>query len=138
MTKKEILKALDALPEDATIEDAMERLYLLHKIERGLKQIEEGKTLTQEEVKAQLAKWWRSASYLELDSMKLYKLPIIIEEPSEDSGGKYVAEVPILPGFRAWGDTAAETVDYLQSVAAAFIESYQERGDALPAEVQKL
>jgi predicted transcriptional regulator len=57
MTKKEILKALDALPEDATIEDAMERLYLLHKIERGLKQIEEGKDLTQEEVKAQLAKW---------------------------------------------------------------------------------
>jgi predicted RNase H-like HicB family nuclease len=70
--------------------------------------------------------------------MKLYKLPIIIEEPSEDSGGKYGAEVPILPSFRAWGDTAAEAVDYLQSVAAAFIESYQERGDALPAEVQKL
>jgi hypothetical protein len=29
-------------------------------------------------------------------------------------------------------------VDNLQSVAAAFIESYQERGDPLPDEVQKL
>jgi len=70
--------------------------------------------------------------------MKLYKLPITIQEPSEDSGGKYVAEAPLLPGCRAWGDTAAEAVDYLQSVAAAFIESYQERGDPLPPEVQKL
>ena len=70
--------------------------------------------------------------------MKLYKLPITIEEPSEDSGGKYVAEVPILPGCRAWGDTAADAVDHLQSVAAAFIESYQERGDALPEAVQML
>ena len=70
--------------------------------------------------------------------MKLYKLPITIEEPSEDSGGKYVAEVPVMPGCRAWGDSAAEAVDNLQSVAAAFIESYRERGDPLPDEVQRL
>lgn len=70
--------------------------------------------------------------------MKLYKLPITVEEPSEDSGGKYVAEVPAMPGCRAWGDSAAEAVDNLQSVAAAFIESYQERGEPLPDEVQAL
>ena len=69
--------------------------------------------------------------------MKLYKLPITVEEPSEDSGGKYMAEVSILPGCRAWGDAAAEAVDYLQSVAVAFIESFQDRGDPLPAEVQR-
>ena len=70
--------------------------------------------------------------------MKLYKLPIIIAEPSDDSGGKYLAEVPVLPGCRAWGDSAAEAVDNLQSVAAAFIESYKERGDPLPEEVRNL
>jgi predicted RNase H-like HicB family nuclease len=70
--------------------------------------------------------------------MKLYKLPITIEEPSDHSGGKFVAEVPAMPGCRAWGDSAAEAVDNLQSVAAAFIESYQDRGDPLPDEVQKL
>ena len=64
--------------------------------------------------------------------MKLYKLPITIVEPSEDSGGKYVAEVPAMPGCRAWGDNAAEAADHLHSVAAAFIESYHERGDSLP------
>jgi len=70
--------------------------------------------------------------------MKLYKLPITVEEPSENSGGKYVAEVPVLPGCRASGDSAAEAVDHLQAVAAASIESYQERGDELPDAVQKL
>jgi hypothetical protein len=40
MTRQDILKALDQLPEDATIEDAMERLFVLHKIERGLRDVE--------------------------------------------------------------------------------------------------
>jgi hypothetical protein len=57
MKKKDILKAINKLPEDATIEDAMERLFFLHKIERSLRQMDEGRTLTQEEAKAQLAKW---------------------------------------------------------------------------------
>ena len=70
--------------------------------------------------------------------MKLYKLPIVLQEPTEDSGNKYLAEVPSLPGCRAWGDSAAEAVDNLQSVAAAFIESYKERGDPLPPSVQNL
>jgi predicted transcriptional regulator len=59
MTKQDIIKALDELPEDATIEDAMERLHFLHKVERGLRQIAEGKTLTQEEVEARMRKWQR-------------------------------------------------------------------------------
>jgi predicted RNase H-like HicB family nuclease len=70
--------------------------------------------------------------------MKLYKLPITISKPSEDSGWKYVAEAPVLPGCRAWGDTAVEAVENLQSVAAAFIESHRNHGDPLPAEVEAL
>ena len=38
ITKKEILEAIQRLPEHATVEDAMERLYLLHKIEQGVVQ----------------------------------------------------------------------------------------------------
>lgn len=64
--------------------------------------------------------------------MKLYKLPLVMHEPSEDIEGKYMAEVPALPGCRAWGDTAAEALESLQSVASAFIESYRDRGDTLP------
>ncbi len=68
--------------------------------------------------------------------MKIYKLPAELHEPSEDTEDKYLAEVPILPGCRAWGDTVSEAVENLQSVATAFIESYRERGDKLPPDVE--
>ena len=50
--KNEIVRAIQDLPEDATVEDAMERLYFLAKIERGLEQSEAGETISQEEIKA--------------------------------------------------------------------------------------
>lgn len=64
--------------------------------------------------------------------MKLYRLPVVMHEPSEDTEDKYMAEVPAFPGCRAWGKTSAEVLENLQSVAAAFIESYRSRGDLLP------
>ena len=69
--------------------------------------------------------------------MKLYRLPLVMHEPSEDTEDKYLAEVPALPGCRAWGNTAAEALENLQSVATAFIESYRSREDPLPPEVEK-
>lgn len=68
--------------------------------------------------------------------MKLYRLALVMYEPSEDTENKYMAEVPALPGCRAWGDTVAEVLENLQSVAAAFIESYDDRGVPLPLEVE--
>jgi len=68
--------------------------------------------------------------------MKLYRLPLMMHQPSEDTEDKYMAEIPILPGCRAWGDTPAEALENLQGVAAGFIESYRSRGDALPQEVE--
>ena len=68
--------------------------------------------------------------------MKLYKLPFVLHKPSEDSEDKYLAEMPALPDCRAWGDTAAQAPENLQSVVTASIESYQDRGDSLPTEVE--
>jgi predicted RNase H-like HicB family nuclease len=68
--------------------------------------------------------------------MKLYRLPLVLREPGEDNEDKYVAEIPAMPSCRAWGDTAAEALENLQSVATAFIESYMSRGDPLPTEVE--
>jgi predicted RNase H-like HicB family nuclease len=68
--------------------------------------------------------------------VKVYRLPVTLQSPNEDTGGKYVAEIPSLPGCRAWGETAAEAVDLLHSVASAFLESYRERGDPLPPDVE--
>ena len=52
ITKSDIVRAVSELPDDATLDDAFERLFVLHKIERGLKDAEEGKTMTQAEVEA--------------------------------------------------------------------------------------
>lgn len=50
--KSEIVRAIQDLPEDATVEDAMERLYFLAKVERGLEQFESGETISHHEIKA--------------------------------------------------------------------------------------
>lgn len=50
--KQDIVRAIQDLPEDATLEDAIERLYFLAKIERGLEQSEGGKTVSHDEVKS--------------------------------------------------------------------------------------
>ena len=67
--------------------------------------------------------------------MKLYRMKFVLKEPSEETEDRYLAEIPALPGCRAWGETAAQALENLQSVATAFIESYRECGDPLPREV---
>lgn len=49
--KSDIIRVIEGLPEDATVEDAMERLYFLAKVERGIKQ-SDGETIAHEEIKA--------------------------------------------------------------------------------------
>jgi predicted transcriptional regulator len=54
--KTEIVRAVQELPDDATVEDAMERLYFIAKIERGLEQSYNGETISHEEIKAKFLK----------------------------------------------------------------------------------
>ncbi len=56
ITKAQIVRALSELPDDATLDDAFERLFVLHKIERGLREAAEGQTMTQDEVEAYFRK----------------------------------------------------------------------------------
>lgn len=56
-TKEKMIHAMEALPADATIEDALERLLLMAKVERGLAQADEGKTISHAEVRERMAKW---------------------------------------------------------------------------------
>ncbi len=56
-TKQQILKAIEELPDDATVEDALERLYLLYKIETGLRQADGGELVSQDEARQRMAKW---------------------------------------------------------------------------------
>ncbi|RUA20464.1 MAG: hypothetical protein DSY79_11090 [Chloroflexi bacterium] len=55
--KDQILKAIQDLPDDATVESAMERLYLLYKIDQGIEQADRGQVVSQEEVKRRMEQW---------------------------------------------------------------------------------
>lgn len=58
MTVKEaILKTLENLPEDATVDDAMERLLLLAKVRRGMAQADAGEKISQEEARRRASEW---------------------------------------------------------------------------------
>jgi hypothetical protein len=54
--KQLALHAVEQLPDDATLEDAMERLYLLEKIERGQADIRNGQMLAHAEVMARFGR----------------------------------------------------------------------------------
>ncbi len=56
-TKEKVLHAVQNMPDDATIEDAMERLLFLAKIERGLRQADAGQTIPHSMVKERMSKW---------------------------------------------------------------------------------
>jgi predicted transcriptional regulator len=53
--KQRILEAVQQLPPDATIEDAMERLYFLAKVERGLADADAGRVVSHEDVRARFS-----------------------------------------------------------------------------------
>ena len=57
--KEKVLQAVQDLPDDASIEDAMERLLFLAKIEKGLQQADAGQTISHAQVKENMAKWLR-------------------------------------------------------------------------------
>jgi hypothetical protein len=57
VTKAQMIEAIQSLPDDATVDDAMERLYVLAKIEIGIAQVDAGQTITQEEMRRQIAQW---------------------------------------------------------------------------------
>ena len=55
--KEEVRKMLDQLPDDASFEDIQYHIYVREKIERGLKDIQEGRVLSQEDIEERMSKW---------------------------------------------------------------------------------
>ena len=50
-TKEEAMQLIARLPEEATWEDIMYRLYVKRKIDEGIKAADEGRTIPHDEVK---------------------------------------------------------------------------------------
>ena len=52
--KQRVLDAIEKLPSDASVEDAIERLVFLAKIERGIAELDAGKGVSHAEAKQRL------------------------------------------------------------------------------------
>lgn len=55
--KEKMLHTVQKLPDDASVEDAMEHLLLLAKIERGIEQADRGETFSHQAVRDRMAEW---------------------------------------------------------------------------------
>lgn len=54
--KEAALKVIQSMPDDASLEDIIYALYFRQRVDRGLEELEEGKTLSHVAVKRNLAK----------------------------------------------------------------------------------
>ena len=57
LTKDKVRKTIDRLPENFTVDQIVEGLVILNRIEEGLKDIEEGRVFTTDQVKKELKTW---------------------------------------------------------------------------------
>ena len=55
--KQNAIKAIEQLSDESTFEDIMEQLLFMQKVEEGLEDIRQGRVVSHEDVKKQLAQW---------------------------------------------------------------------------------
>ena len=55
--KETVRRLLDDLPDNASLEDIQYHIYVREKIERGLRDVESGRVVDQDEAKRRMAKW---------------------------------------------------------------------------------
>ena len=54
-----MLEAIEALPDDVSIEAVMDRLLFLYKVQVGIEQADAGQHISQEEARQRMAQWLR-------------------------------------------------------------------------------
>jgi hypothetical protein len=52
--KQRALDAVQRLPEDATVEDAIERLCFIAKVQKGIRELDAGKGISHEDAKRRI------------------------------------------------------------------------------------
>jgi predicted transcriptional regulator len=57
LTKEKVKRTIDRMPDNFTVDQVVEELVVLDKIEKGLKEVEEGKVYSTQQVQDQLKKW---------------------------------------------------------------------------------
>ncbi len=59
--KAKVIGVIQSLPDDCTLEDIQYHLYVRAKIERGMKAVDDGRILSQEQAEAQVKEWLKSS-----------------------------------------------------------------------------
>jgi predicted transcriptional regulator len=57
LTKEKVIKTIDRLPENFTVDQVVEELVILNKIDEGLRDVEQGRVFTTDQVKKELKTW---------------------------------------------------------------------------------
>ena len=57
LTKEKLLKYIEELPDQFSIDELMDKILLLHKIETGLEQSKSDQVIPHEQVKDRYKKW---------------------------------------------------------------------------------
>ena len=60
-SKQTALKIIERMPADASLEQIMYGLFFRERVDRGLKELDKGKTVSHEEVRRSVARWLRSS-----------------------------------------------------------------------------
>lgn len=55
--KEEVRRILESLPDDATLEDIQYRIYVRQAIAAGVRDVDEGRIVSQEEVERRMSRW---------------------------------------------------------------------------------
>ncbi len=55
--KEQVIQMIQELPEDITVDDVMAELYFRLQVDAGLKELDEGKGISHEEVEKRMGKW---------------------------------------------------------------------------------
>ena len=55
--KQEVIKMIQFLPNEVTIDDIMAELYFKSQVDAGLKELDDGKGIPHEEVEKRMSKW---------------------------------------------------------------------------------
>lgn len=61
LTKEKIQKTIDSLPEEISVDELIDRIILLDKIEQGLADVAHGNTYSTKEAKQRLNKWLKQS-----------------------------------------------------------------------------
>ena len=57
MKREKVIEAVKELPQEFDLEELMEKLIFVEKVEQGLKQLDGGKTVDHAQVKEVVKKW---------------------------------------------------------------------------------